>query len=129
MISWRDKELVTSAEQATEAIADFLSSSDGIRKAQNNKLDEVDEFANKWDIPFDRQLISKMIAFQGKKRWNGDSSLNEKTREELFEEFKKDCADEFDGTETEDDLEDWFEDWKYDNYEPGHIWQSSSDRC
>ena len=139
MIFWIEKDSATSAEQATEAIADFLSSSEGIAKAQNDRLDEIEAYAHKWGVPFDRKLISTMIGFQSKKRWGGDGALQkkDKTDEELFELFKIDCSDDF-KEENEivvnlDDVSnivsDWFDDWKYEYCDTSHSWQSSSESC
>lgn len=144
MFYWTDKEKTTTAEEATEAIADFLSSSEGIRQASRGDLSEVEDFASKWGVPFNRGLVSKMIKLQGKKRFGGDSALlEEKDEEELFEDFrrenleriKEEYGEEMDSVSSVDletnhpELYDWFMDWKSDLLYAGHIWQSSSDLC
>jgi len=131
---WTEKEEVSCAEEAIEALADYLSSSEGIRNARGNNLDEVEQFAHKWGIPFSRSFVSKMVSFQDKKRWNGDGALLEKTDEELYQDFLEDQKEnieaEKENPDFDDDwLQDWFYDWKYENYGETHTWMSSSDRC
>ncbi len=139
---WSQKDTISSQEEAVEALADFLSSSEGIRSAIKNKLDEAESFAHKWSIPFDRSFISKMVVFQDAKRYDGDSALARKgkSEKEMFEEFKQECAEEIEEDkkknpqyyEDEDDYEnliDWFHDWKCDAYSTDHTWQSSSEHC
>lgn len=142
IIEWSNKDNAENVQQAIEAIADFLSSSIGIRSAQKDDLDEVESFAKKWNVSFDRNLISKMVSFQSDKRWGGDGArVSEKTDEEWMEIMKNDSdwygheeiQAEIKHCENPDDIEaelhDWLHDYRNDKEDESHIWQSSSERC
>lgn len=122
-MNWNNRSKITTTAKAIEALADFLSSSGGIHSAMKDELDEAASIAEKWDIPFDRKLVSKMISQMNSKRWSGDT-------DSLAEQLGIDRDDYKSDEDFEDDLEAAKE--KYENdyyYEPmaDHTWMSSSE--
>lgn len=124
---WDLRDKVTTQEDAMEALSDYLSSSGGIVDARNDNLDEAEQFAHKWDIPFNRKMTMKLMTSLNSKRWNGDlidpyrvkemaeekgldpANLSPEDRNMIIEELR----------ENDDDY--------YSSFR--HVWQSSSEQC
>ena len=139
MITWQTKETTTNSQEAVEAIADFISSSDGVSATEKDKLDDVEAFAKKWKVPFNRALMVMTIDFLGTKRWNGDGArFEERTDEEWIEQLRadkdwKEQVDEalegVDPDEQDDNLYDLMLEYKDNMGGEYHCWQSSSEGC
>jgi hypothetical protein len=69
-MNWSNRENTKNKQQAIEALADLLSGEDAIYG--NADLDEVEEFANKWNVPFSKQLFTKMLDHIESKRYDYD---------------------------------------------------------
>jgi hypothetical protein len=142
MITWETKDKVTNAQEATEAIADLISSSNGINRILSNNLDEVEEFAKKWSVPFNKDLMSMTIKFLGDKRWNGNGArMPDLSDEEWLAALRTDpdwkdsvqeCLEGVDLNDSDavfDALEEIFYEYKYEMRDSYHCWQSSSEHC
>lgn len=69
-LEWEKRDQASSAKEAMEYIAEHLAS---VLPLKTSNLDEVKEFADKWNIPFSVELIN-MIDFKSSirhfQRWN-----------------------------------------------------------
>lgn len=90
-ITWKKRNEAASQQDAVAALADFLSSSDGICIAirDRSSLDEVEQFAQKWSVPFSRELIVQMMRRTDQKRWDGDTPAICREDYESDEEYKE----------------------------------------
>jgi len=107
---------VTTQKDAVEALADYLSSSQGIGKmlrehnTSRAALKEVKAFAEKWSIPFSLDLMRTTTKAMDHKRWHGEVKLPRPQRKD----FEKDY-----------DFWDAMDEWRYVTHM--HTWVSSSE--
>jgi len=83
---WEQRDQVTTQAEAVAALADFFSSSHGIvlslgenplrRFESTGSLDDAEDFARKWDIPFNRDLHVQMVKLMDAKRWASDEDYD-----------------------------------------------------
>jgi len=120
-MNWENREKVSNEIEAMEVIADFISSSQVIRslirKRDQKQLDEAEQFAHKWGVPFDKEFVVRLLKHLDTKRWDGDEQL---VSEEDIEMYIGDRS-YFDSDE------EYEEEKEYYRSKRSHYWMTSSE--
>lgn len=117
-VSWKNRADATTKQEAVAALADFTSSSHGIRLLMRkgndphvrNSLLEVKTYAEKWEVPFSLAMLRETMLMMSDKRFNGEDNTPAPKRSD----FKDNNA-----------YYEAYDDWRYNlNH---HVWVSSSE--
>jgi hypothetical protein len=89
-LRWDLRARATTTQEAVEALADLLSSSQGIGWLSSNQPNlyralskEVRAFTEKWSIPFSIEMMRGTVEMMNVKRWCGENFRDEPKRSDF----------------------------------------------